>query len=182
MGKCQGWQQRWGGLLFFRPCTTEGGAVWWAFSFSPAMSSLDAVKALIPHRPPFLFVDEIVSEGADGLVAKRTWRAEENFYEGHYPGAPITPGVLLCEAVFQAGAVLLGELLRQEPEAGGGAVPVLTRILGARFKREVRPGDRLEIRAALVERMGPAWMMKGSVRVGGKVAVQVEFACARREG
>jgi 3-hydroxyacyl-[acyl-carrier-protein] dehydratase len=61
-------------------------------------------------------------------------------------------------------------------------VPVLTRILGAKFKREVRPGDRLEIRAALVERLGPAWIMKGSVRVAGKVAVQVEFACARKEG
>ena len=62
------------------------------------------VTDLIPHRPPFLFVDEIVSESADGLVARRAFRAEEDFYKGHYPGAPITPGVLLCEAVFQAAA------------------------------------------------------------------------------
>ena len=55
------------------------------------MSALDDVKALIPHRPPFLFVDEIVSETAEGLVAKRTWRADEDFYRGHYPNAPITP-------------------------------------------------------------------------------------------
>jgi 3-hydroxyacyl-[acyl-carrier-protein] dehydratase len=61
-------------------------------------------------------------------------------------------------------------------------MPVLTRILGAKFKREVRPGDTLEIAAKLVEQLGPAWLMKGSVRVGGKVAVQVEFACARKGG
>jgi len=65
---------------------------------------------------------------------------------------------------------------------GEEGMPVLTRILGAKFKREVRPGDTLDIAAKLVERMGPAWLMKGSVRVGGKVAVQVEFACARKGG
>ena len=64
--------------------------------------SFPPVTDLIPHRPPFLFLDEIVIQTPDGLVARRTWRAEEDFYRGHYPGAPITPGVLLCEAVFQA--------------------------------------------------------------------------------
>jgi len=57
---------------------------------------MSEITQLIPHRPPFLFVDEIVSESAEGLVARRTWRADEDFYRGHYPGAPITPGVLLC--------------------------------------------------------------------------------------
>ena len=60
------------------------------------------------------------------------------------------------------------------------SVPVLTRIMGAKFKREVRPGDTLEISATLVERLGPAWLLKGKVRVDGKVAVQVEFACAQK--
>ena len=128
----------------------------------------------IPHRPPFLWLDRVVEVGEAAIRAEKTLPQDLDVFRGHYPDYPLMPGVLLCEAVFQAGAVLLGELLRQEPEAGGGAVPVLTRILGARFKREVRPGDRLEIRAALVERMGPAWMMKGSVRVGGKVAVQAD--------
>ena len=80
----------------------------------------------------------------------------------------------LPEAVFQAGALLIGEMVKGELRG----VPVLTRILGAKFKREVRPGDTIEIRAALKEKLGPAWFLKGSVRVGGKVAVQVEFACA----
>ena len=61
------------------------------------MSATNEVLGRIPHRPPFLFIDEIVAEGPEGLVARRTWRPEEDFYQGHYPGAPITPGVLLCE-------------------------------------------------------------------------------------
>ena len=69
-----------------------------------------AVTDLIPHRPPFLFVDEIVSEAPGTLTAKRTWRAEEDFYRGHYPNAPITPGVLLCEAAMLG--VECGETLR----------------------------------------------------------------------
>ena len=79
---------------------------------------------LIPHRPPFLFVDRIVSQSADGLVAARTWRAEEDFYQGHYPGAPITPGVLLCEAVFQSAACYLALKARS---AGGKYLPVTWR-------------------------------------------------------
>lgn len=137
----------------------------------------------IPHRPPFLWLDRVVAIDEAAIRAEKTLPEDLDVFLGHYPDYPLMPGVLLCEAVFQAGAVLLGELLRKEPEAGSsGAVPVLTRIHGAKFKREVRPGDRLEIRAALVERLGPAWIMKGSVRVAGKVAVQVEFVCARKEG
>ena len=67
------------------------------------------VEKLIPHRPPFLFVDAILSHEGETLTARRTWRAEEDFYRGHYPGAPITPGVLLSEAVFQTGALLMAK-------------------------------------------------------------------------
>ena len=136
----------------------------------------------IPHRPPFLWLDRVVAIDEAAIRAEKTLPEDLDVFRGHYPGYPLLPGVLLCEAVFQAGAVLLSESLRQGSEADGGSVPVLTRIHGAKFKREVRPGDRLEIRAALVERLGPAWIMKGSVRVAGKVAVQVEFVCARKEG
>jgi len=76
------------------------------------------VTALIPHRPPFLFVDRILSADTDSLVTERTWRAEEDFYRGHYPEAPITPGVLLCEAVFQTGALYMAK----KAEAEGGPV------------------------------------------------------------
>ena len=142
------------------------------------------ILARIPHRPPFLWLDRVLEIGETAIRAEKTVPSDLDIFRGHYPEYPLMPGVLLCEAVFQAGALLIGNLLGREVKAKSGepvSVPVLTRILGAKFKREVRPGDRLEIRASLVERLGPAWLMKGSVRVGGKVAVQVEFACARKE-
>lgn len=139
----------------------------------------------IPHRPPFLWLDRVVELSGETIRAEKLVPEDLDLFQGHYPGYPLMPGVLLCEAVFQAGAVLINELIRRQPEAATAetvvaAVPVLTRIMAAKFKREVRPGDILEISATLVERMGPAWLMKGKVRVGGKVAVQVEFACAQK--
>ena len=94
--------------------------------FTSPMST--AVTDLIPHRPPFLFVDEIVSETADSLTAKRTWRAEEDFYKGHYPNAPITPGVLLCEAVFQTGALFMAKQALAAGAKPGEGVPLLAKI------------------------------------------------------
>ena len=132
----------------------------------------------IPHRPPFLWVDRVVELNGDSLTAEKMVPADLELFAGHYPGYPLMPGVLLCEAVFQAGAVLLAEMAG---DAAGGGVPVLVRINGARFKREVRPGDALTIRVRLIEQVGPAWFMKGSVRVSGRTAVQVEFACAMKK-
>jgi len=141
------------------------------------------ILARIPHRPPFLWLDRVMEITDETIRAEKVVPPDLDIFQGHYPEYPLMPGVLLCEAVFQAGALLIGELIRREALAEGdatGLVPVLTRILGAKFKREVRPGDTMEISATLIERMGPAWLLKGKVRVGGKVAVQVEFACARK--
>ena len=143
------------------------------------------ILARIPHRPPFLWLDRVLEFADNQIWAEKLVPEDLPLFQGHYPMYPIMPGVLLCEAVFQAGALLISELQHKIGEPATGqkeGVPVLTRILGAKFKREVRPGDRLEVTAKLVERLGPAWIMKGSVRVEGKVAVQVEFACARKEG
>jgi 3-hydroxyacyl-[acyl-carrier-protein] dehydratase len=131
----------------------------------------------IPHRPPFLWVDRVLEITPNAIRAEKTIPEDLDLFQGHYPAYPLMPGVLLCEAVFQAGAVLLAE----RAKSGAKVMPVLTRILGARFKREVRPGSTIDIAARLVERIGPAWFLKGSVRVRGKLAVQVEFACAVKE-
>ena len=137
------------------------------------------IQERIPHRAPFLWLDRILELGETTIRAEKTIPEDLDVFQGHYPDYPIMPGVLLCEAVFQAGALLISETLRGKQEITG--VPVLTRILGARFKREVRPGDSIAIQATLKEKLGPAWFMKGSVRVKDKVAVQVEFACALKE-
>ena len=138
---------------------------------------MSQVTDLIPHRPPFLFVDEIVSETSDGLIAKRTLRADEDFYKGHYPGAPITPGVLLCEAVFQTGALFLA----RQVQAGQGSnqgVPLMAKISDVRFRNPVYPGETILIEVRKKESLGGFTMMSGSVKSGDKRVLTVEFTVA----
>jgi 3-hydroxyacyl-[acyl-carrier-protein] dehydratase len=135
--------------------------------------SLEDIFAAIPHRPPFLLVDEIVSQDEKRIVCRKTFQPTEYFYQGHYPNYPITPGVLLCEACMQAGAILLSRHV--DPEKPG--VPVATRLNEVRFKRIVRPGETIEIEAELTERLADAFYLKGRVRCEGKLCVSLEFAC-----
>jgi 3-hydroxyacyl-[acyl-carrier-protein] dehydratase len=140
---------------------------------------MPSVTELIPHRPPFLFVDAIVSEEADGLIARRVWRAEEDFYRGHYPGAPITPGVLLCEAVFQSAAchlALRARAAEAEPRAG---LPLIAKISNVRFRNPVYPGDEVLIDIRQKEAMGGFTMMVGAMKkTDGTRVMNVSFAVA----
>lgn len=135
---------------------------------------LPAVEALIPHRPPFLFVDRIVELTPKTIRTVRRFRPEEAFYAGHYPGNPITPGVLLCEACYQSGALLIAG------NATGAlqGVPVLTRSTNAKFRGMVKPGDEIEVAIELTEVLAGAHFMKGNVKVAGKTVLSVEFAVA----
>lgn len=136
------------------------------------------VEKLIPHRPPFLFVDEIVSHEGDTLVARRTWRADEYFYQGHYPGAPITPGVLLSEAVFQSGACLMAKLMGGAAGQGGG-VPLLSKVSDVRFRLPVYPGDTVIIEVKRKEAVGEFHFLSGVMKnTEGKKIMNVEFAVA----
>src|SRR3954465_2652489 len=135
------------------------------------------VTDLIPHRPPFLFVDEIVSESPDGLVAKRTWRAEEDFYQGHYPGAPITPGVLLCEAVFQTAACFLALKARAAGGKPGEGVPLIAKISDVRFRNPVYPGDTILLEVKQKDVMGGFTMLSGNIKkADGTRVLNVDFA------
>jgi 3-hydroxyacyl-[acyl-carrier-protein] dehydratase len=135
------------------------------------------VENLIPHRPPFLFVDEIVSHEGETLVAKRTWRADEDFYKGHYPNAPITPGVLLCESVFQTGALLMAKLMSGGAGVQGG-VPLLTKVSDVRFRLPVYPGDTVTIEVKRKETMGDFHFMTGTMKNGDKRVMNVDFSVA----
>ncbi len=135
---------------------------------------MDEVLRAIPHRPPFLFVDQVVEITDKKIKAIRKMDPEEAFFKGHYPGYPIMPGVLVCEAIFQTGAILLSRIMAATDVTEG--VPVLGRINNAKFRQMVKPGDTLELEAELVERMGTAYFMKGRASVGGKTAVTVEYA------
>lgn len=140
---------------------------------------MSSVTDLIPHRPPFLFVDSIVSDGPDGLVAQRTWRADEDFYRGHYPHAPITPGVLLCESVFQTGALFMAKQALAAGAKPGEGVPLLAKISDVRFRNPVYPGDITLIEVKKKETMGGFTMMSGAVRkADGTRVLTVDFAVA----
>ena len=134
----------------------------------------DAVLTLIPHRPPFLFLDEILERDDRRIKAVKTLRPDEPYLAGHYPGQPIMPGVLICECVFQAGAALLFGRGTLDPKK----VPVLSKIQNARFRRPVFPGAKLVIEAEIVEEIMGALIMKGAVSVGGQNVLRTEFVVA----
>ena len=143
--------------------------------------SLETIKAAIPHREPFLLIDEVVEQSDKHIVCKRTFTGEEFWYQGHYPDYPLTPGVLLCEACLQAGAVLLSKITEeaQGGQGNAGGVPVATRLGNVQFRDMVRPGDTVKIEVELTENLSNAFYMKGKVtnESSGKLAVRCEFAC-----
>jgi 3-hydroxyacyl-[acyl-carrier-protein] dehydratase len=154
----------------------------------------DAIKSAIPHRDPFLLVDEIVEQGETRIVCRKRFTGDEFWYAGHYPEFPITPGVLLCEAAMQAGAVLLSNINKVSgtfsPVGSGDAespsrekvpdtfvVPVATRMNNVKFRHIVRPGDTIELKVELIERLADAYFLKAAVTVHGKTAATLDFAC-----
>lgn len=124
-------------------------------------------------------MDKIISLVPESIETEKFISPDLDVFKGHYPGYPIMPGVLLCEAVFQTGALLIANSQKHiEPSASQtNLMPVLTRIKGARFKREVKPGDTIRIQVKTDEKVGNAWFFKGKVRVGGKTALKVDFGC-----
>jgi 3-hydroxyacyl-[acyl-carrier-protein] dehydratase len=131
----------------------------------------------IPHRPPMLLVDEVVEWESEHIVCKKTFQADEFFFQGHYPDYPLVPGVILCEAAMQAGAVLLSK------HVAGNGVPVAGRLSDVKFKRMIRPGDTVLFDVTLDERMGDAFFLSAKVTCDGKLSVSLGFAVtlAKRE-
>lgn len=134
----------------------------------------DDIQQLIPHRDPFLWLDEVVELTETRIHARKTLSPDLPVFSGHYPNFPVFPGVLQLEAAMQAGAVLIAKTTTMAP----GKVPVATRINNVQFRRMVRPGEMLDIEVELTERMSNAFFLTGKVSVGGQVSVRLEFACA----
>jgi 3-hydroxyacyl-[acyl-carrier-protein] dehydratase len=128
------------------------------------------IEAAIPHRPPMLLIDEVVERSENRIVCKKTFQAEEFFFQGHYPNYPLVPGVILLEAAMQAGAILVSNI----PLDGG--VPVATRINDVKFKKMIRPGDAVLLEVTLNERLGDAFFMSAKVTCEGKTATTFSFA------
>jgi 3-hydroxyacyl-[acyl-carrier-protein] dehydratase len=132
------------------------------------------IKEVLPHREPFLFIDEILDLTENKVIARSHVRGEEPHFRGHYPNMPIMPGVLLCETVLQAGAYLMATKLALDASMKG--VPVVSRMNKVKFKRMVKPGDVLEVHAELDRSMMGAHFMNGSIKKNGQVVLTLEFA------
>jgi 3-hydroxyacyl-[acyl-carrier-protein] dehydratase len=139
--------------------------------------SREQILAAIPHRPPFLMVDEIVEWTDNKIVCSKVFTGKEDFFAGHYPGYPVVPGVLLCEAAMQCGAILLSRHFKAEADR----VPVAAKMEDVRFKRMVRPGEAIRLEVELVERMADIFFLKAKATVDGKIAVRFQFACTAAE-
>ena len=137
------------------------------------VANIDQIQNLIPHRKPMLLVDEVIEQTEKRIVCKKTFSADDFFLQGHFPGFPLVPGVILCECCLQSGAILLSQMTPND-----GSVPVATRIDGAKFKRMVRPGETIEIDVTLNEVVSTAYFMTGKVTVDGKLAARLDFACS----
>ena len=123
---------------------------------------------LIPHRPPFLLVDEILElEPGKRVVGRREIRADDWWFPGHFPERPVMPGVLTIEAVAQAGAVAV-----LADEANRGKIPFFAGIDDCRFRQQVVPGDTLTLEVKLTARRGPVGKGKARATVDGKVAAE----------
>ena len=134
------------------------------------------VEAFLPHRDPFLFIDEVIEVSNEKIVAKRFVSPEEDFFKGHFPDFPIMPGVLILEAMAQAAGVLGFKTMGNNDK-----LYLYAGIDNARFKRPVVPGDRLEFDVALVKERRGIWKFKGTASVDGDIACVAEFMCAMRE-
>jgi 3-hydroxyacyl-[acyl-carrier-protein] dehydratase len=126
---------------------------------------------LLPHRAPFLFVDEIL-EIVPGESARGIWRltGDEWFFPGHFPGRPTLPGVLMCEAIAQVGALAV-----LSDERYAGRLPLFGGIDKARFRRQVVPGDELVLECSMTKLAARAGRGSGRALVGGEVATECDL-------
>jgi 3-hydroxyacyl-[acyl-carrier-protein] dehydratase len=138
-----------------------------------------AILALLPHRDPFLMVDEMVSlEPAVRGVGIKHVRADEDWARGHFPGNPILPGVLVTEALAQVAAIVF---LAAHPDRAGSVQVYLAGVDKMRFRRPIRPGDDLLLSVELTGHKRNLWTFDGEAKVGAEVAAHGRFLAAVEE-
>jgi 3-hydroxyacyl-[acyl-carrier-protein] dehydratase len=131
------------------------------------------ILAALPHRYPFLLVDRVVEVvQGESIHAVKCVSINEPFFQGHFPGEPVMPGVLQLEALAQAGALLAEGM---KPFDASKKIIYLLGFDAVRFRRVVTPGDRLELHVKVLKRKGPIWKLAGEAKVDGEIAAEAEI-------
>ena len=131
----------------------------------------DEIKTILPHREPMLLVEELEQDGAFALGKYRV-KGDEWFLQGHFPDAPVVPGVILCEILAQSACILLKDAIQP------GQLPVYTGLDRVKFRSPVKPGDTVETRCSLKRSKHPFYFAEGTVSVEGRLCVSADFSFA----
>jgi UDP-3-O-[3-hydroxymyristoyl] N-acetylglucosamine deacetylase/3-hydroxyacyl-[acyl-carrier-protein] dehydratase len=142
-----------------------------SYAEKPSAIDIHRIQRILPHRYPFLMVDRILEiDGTTRAVGLKNVTINEAFFQGHYPGEPIMPGVLIIEALAQLGGVLLSQELQHK-----GKVAVLLSLDKVKFRRSVRPGDQLVLEVEAIKVRASTGHIRGRARVGGELAAEAEI-------
>ena len=131
----------------------------------------EEIKKILPHREPMLLVDD-VEKKEDIAVGHYVVRGDEFFLQGHFPGNPVVPGVILCEILAQSACVLLEDVMSE------GKIPMYTGLDKVRFRNPVHPGETIETKCRIKKAKHPFYFAEGTASVNGKVCVSAEFSFA----
>ncbi len=142
------------------------------------MLRIREIMELLPHRYPFLLVDRILElDPGKRIVGIKNVTIDEPFFEGHFPGHPIMPGVLIVEALAQTGGILALKAM-----GGGTRIAYFTGIDNCKFRRPVVPGDQLRLEITVIAHKGPVWKMHGEVRVDGALVAKADVTATIPDG
>lgn len=131
----------------------------------------EEIKSILPHRDNMLLVDEVVQEGEEAIGTYHV-RGDEWFLQGHFPGNPVVPGVILCEMLAQSACILLRDQMTE------GRLPMYTGLDKVKFKVPVRPGDTFTTKCHIKRHMGAFYFAEGSGYVGDTLCVKADFSFA----
>ena len=137
----------------------------------------EQILGLLPHRYPFLLIDRVLELTEERVLALKNVTFNEPYFQGHFPGAPVMPGVLQIEAMAQAGGILASRMVEFDPATH---VMLFMAIDAVKFRKAVTPGDQLHIEVVPL-RKGKIFKMKGEIRVGEQVVSSAEFLAGLAE-